>query len=169
MEKILERYERYSYVERQLVANEPESPGNWTLEYNKLKPRIDLLQRNHRHYMGEDLDSLSLKEIQSLEQQLDSALKHIRSRKNQLMYESISELQRKIKEKEKTMAQQVQWEQQQNRNPSSSSFLVPQVPVPRLNIGGGNIYQGEAPEERRNELNLTLEPIYTCNLGCFAL
>ncbi|KAK3039803.1 hypothetical protein RJ639_027116, partial [Escallonia herrerae] len=169
MEKILERYERYSYVERQPVANEPESPGNWTLEYNKLKSRIDLLQRNHRHYMGEDLDSLNLKEIQSLEQQLDSALKHIRSRKNQLMYESISELQRKIKDKEKTMAQQVQWEQQQNRNPSSSSFLVPQVPVPRLNIGGGNNYQGEAPEDRRNELNLTLEPIYTCNLGCFAL
>lgn len=31
--------------------------------------------------MGEDLDSLSLKELQNLEQQLDSALKHIRSRK----------------------------------------------------------------------------------------
>lgn len=34
-----------------------------------------------RHYMGEDLDSLTLKEIQSLEQQLDTALKNIRSRK----------------------------------------------------------------------------------------
>jgi MADS-box transcription factor len=34
-----------------------------------------------RHFMGEDLDSLSLKELQNLEQQLDSALKHIRSRK----------------------------------------------------------------------------------------
>lgn len=31
--------------------------------------------------MGEELDGLSLKELQSLEQQLDSALKHIRSRK----------------------------------------------------------------------------------------
>lgn len=31
--------------------------------------------------MGEDLDSLNLKELQSLEHQLDSALKHIRSKK----------------------------------------------------------------------------------------
>ena len=31
--------------------------------------------------MGEDIENLSLREIQNLEQQLDSALKHIRSRK----------------------------------------------------------------------------------------
>jgi len=31
--------------------------------------------------MGEELDSLNLRGLQSLEQQLDSALKHIRSRK----------------------------------------------------------------------------------------
>ncbi|PHU02227.1 hypothetical protein BC332_27478 [Capsicum chinense] len=36
---------------------------------------------NHRHYMGEDLDSMNLKDLQNLEQQLDSALKLIRSRK----------------------------------------------------------------------------------------
>lgn len=34
-----------------------------------------------RHYLGEDLGSLSLKEIQSLEQQLETALKHIRTQK----------------------------------------------------------------------------------------
>ena len=31
--------------------------------------------------MGEDLDSLSVKELQNLEQQIDTALKHVRSRK----------------------------------------------------------------------------------------
>jgi MADS-box transcription factor len=31
--------------------------------------------------MGEELDSLNLKELQQLEQQLESSLKHIRSRK----------------------------------------------------------------------------------------
>lgn len=75
--------------------------------------------------MGEDLDGLSLRELQHVEQQLDSGLKHIRSRKvselkglrassleyfykvyvethsfnllqNQLMHESIAELQRKV-------------------------------------------------------------------------
>ncbi|KDO70299.1 hypothetical protein CISIN_1g036682mg, partial [Citrus sinensis] len=68
---------------------------NWPLECNNLKAKIDLLQKNQRHYLGEDLESLSLKDIQQLEQQLDTALKHIRSRKNQLMQESISELQKK--------------------------------------------------------------------------
>nr|WAO97430.1 MADS-box transcription factor 27 [Lonicera japonica] len=179
MEKILERYERYSYAERQLVApDSDQSSGNWNLEYAKLKARIELLQRNHRHYMGEDLDTLSLKEIQNLEQQLDSALKHIRSRKNQLMYESISELQKKeraiqeqnsmltkkIKEKEKTVAQQAEWEQQ-NNGPNSSPFLLQQQ-LPCLNIGGN--YQGQAEEERRNDLDLTLEPLFSCHLGCFA-
>ncbi|PNX82355.1 agamous-like mads-box protein agl8-like, partial [Trifolium pratense] len=97
---------------------------NWVLEHAKLKARMEVLQRNQRNYMGEDLDGLSLKELQNLEQQLDSSLKHIRSRKNQVMYESISELQKKdkalqehnnllskkIKEKEKQLAQ----EEQQN-------------------------------------------------------
>ncbi|KAF7806286.1 transcription factor CAULIFLOWER A-like [Senna tora] len=100
MERILERYERYSYSERQLAATTDQSSNceeNWTLEYAKLKARMEVLQRNQKHFMGEDLEGLSLKELQNLEHQLDSALKHIRTRKNQLMYESISELQKKDK------------------------------------------------------------------------
>ncbi|KAI3467215.1 hypothetical protein Pfo_023878 [Paulownia fortunei] len=184
MDRILEKYERYSFAERQLVANEPQSPANWTLEYSKLRARIDLLQRNHRHYMGEDLDSMSLKDLQNLEQQLDTALKNIRSRKNQLLYDSISELQQKekaiqeqnsmlttqIKEKEQGMAQQPQWEQQ-NHGPNAPPppppppfLMAPQFPC--LNIGGA--YEGEAMEARRNELDLTLDSLYSCHLGCFA-
>ncbi|KOM32008.1 hypothetical protein LR48_Vigan01g156400 [Vigna angularis] len=148
--------------------------GNWTIEYTRLKAKIDLLQRNHRHYMGEDLGSMSLKELQSLEQQLDTALKQIRTRRNQLMYESISELQKKekviqeqnnmlakkIKEKEKVAAQQAQWDHPNHG--VNASFLLPQ---PLLNMGGN--YREEAPEVGRNELDLTLEPLYSCHLGCF--
>jgi hypothetical protein len=36
---------------------------------------------SYRHLMGEDLESVNLKELQQLEQQLESSLKHIRSRK----------------------------------------------------------------------------------------
>jgi hypothetical protein len=36
---------------------------------------------NGRQLLGEQLDSLTIKELQQLEQQLDSSLKHIRSRK----------------------------------------------------------------------------------------
>nr|AGT21643.1 PFFUL2 [Physalis pubescens] len=140
MERILERYERYSYAERQLNATDIETPGSWTLEHAKLKARLEVLLRNQRHYAGEDLDSLGMKELQNLEHQLDSALKHIRSRKNQLMHESISELQKKdkalqeqnnnltkkVKEREKELAQRTPWEQQQSHDHlNSSSFVLP--------------------------------------------
>ncbi|RYQ83411.1 hypothetical protein Ahy_B10g102093 [Arachis hypogaea] len=76
---------------------------NWTLEYARLKARVEVLERNQRNFMGQDLQCLSLKELQNLEQQLDSALKQVRSRRvvkpckpwNQLIYEDISVLQEK--------------------------------------------------------------------------
>ncbi|KAE9615462.1 putative transcription factor, K-box [Lupinus albus] len=179
MEKILERHERYAYAERQLVANDSETQGNWTIEYTRLKAKIDLLERNHRHYMGEDLGSMSLKELQSLEQQLDTALKTIRTHRNQLMYESISELQKKekviqeqnnmlakkIKEKEKanTAQQDAPWDQ--SNYIVDTSFLIQHQPLPILNMGRNQ--DQEAPEIVRNELDLSLEPFYFCHLGCF--
>ncbi|XP_028231276.1 agamous-like MADS-box protein AGL8 isoform X2 [Glycine soja] len=107
------------------------------------------------NFMGEDLDSLNLRGLQSLEQQLDSALKHIRSRKNQAMNESISELQKKdrtlrehnnllskkIKEKEKELTPQEQEGLQNNMD--VSSVLVTQ-PLESLTIGG-------SPEVKSNE------------------
>ncbi|XP_060169396.1 agamous-like MADS-box protein AGL8 homolog isoform X3 [Lycium barbarum] len=151
MERVLERYERYSYAERQLVPTDPISPGSWTLEHAKLKTRLEVLQRNQKHYMGEDLDSLSMKELHNVEHQLDSALKHIRSRKNQLMHESISVLQKKdkalqeqnnqlskkMKEREKELAQQNQWDQQNHEIHSSSFVLQQQLDSPHL----GEAYQ----------------------------
>ncbi|KAG5618429.1 hypothetical protein H5410_018253 [Solanum commersonii] len=148
MERILERYERYSYAERQLNATDIETPGSWTLEHAKVKARLEVLQRNQKHYAGEELDTLSMKELQNLEHQLDSALKHIRSRKNQLMHESISELQKKdkalheqnnnlskqVKEREKQMAQQTLWEQQSHDHLNSSSFVFSH-PFNNLHMG----------------------------------
>ncbi|XP_055803799.1 truncated transcription factor CAULIFLOWER A-like [Solanum dulcamara] len=145
MESILERYERYSYAERNMNANDSHPKESWSLEYPKLMPRIELLQRNIRHYMGQDLDPLSLRELQSLEQQIDTSLKRIRSRKNQLMHESISELQKKekalqeqnnfitkkLKENEKT--------QPNSSGQNSATFHVPPSQshqLPNLTIGG---------------------------------
>ncbi|XP_051145109.1 truncated transcription factor CAULIFLOWER A-like isoform X2 [Andrographis paniculata] len=189
MDRILEKYERYSFAERQLVPDEPQSPANWTLEYSKLKARIELLQRNHRHYMGEELENMSSKDLQNLEQQLDTALKNIRSRKNQLLHDSIVELQKKekaiqeqnrmlekkIKEKEMERQQQTQWEQPQHNHcsnapqalvslpPTPPSFLMPSE-LSTLNINGGGAYGDQA---RRNELDLTLDSLYSPHMGCF--
>ncbi|KAL2905353.1 Floral homeotic protein APETALA 1 A [Bienertia sinuspersici] len=49
MEKILERYERYSYAERRLSSNDPDSQVNWTFDFAKLKAKLELLQKNHRY------------------------------------------------------------------------------------------------------------------------
>ncbi|KAK4367629.1 hypothetical protein RND71_011421 [Anisodus tanguticus] len=144
MESILERY---SYAERKLNANDSDPKENWTVEYQKLMSRIELLQRNIRHYMGQDLDPLSLRELQSLEQQIDTSLKRIRSRKNQLMHESISELQKKekaLQEQNNLISKKTQSGQQAQPNSCQNSatfHVLPQPPshshqLPNLTIGG---------------------------------
>ncbi|PON46441.1 MADS-box transcription factor [Parasponia andersonii] len=183
MLRILERYERYSYAERQLLSDDLEPTGSWSLEHAKLKARVDVLQRNQKHFMGEELDSLTLKELQSLEQQLDSALKHVRTRKNQVMYESISELQKKdkalqeqnnllskkIKEKEKDLARQALLNQQQSNDADSSSVLQPQ-PMQVVDIGvpprGENGEEKEVEEaQHQNRGNSQLLPWMLNNLN----
>ena len=149
MDKILERYERYSYAEKALISAESESEGNWCHEYRKLKAKIETIQKCHKHLMREDLDSLNLKELQQLEQQLESSLKHIRSRKSHLMMESISELQKKerslqeenkalqkeLVERQKAAAsrqqqqqqQQMQWEHQAQTQTHAHTQNQPQA------------------------------------------
>ncbi|KAI8541758.1 hypothetical protein RHMOL_Rhmol08G0087200 [Rhododendron molle] len=169
MESILEKYESYSCAERQHVDSAsqpasthhppPETPSPPTPRRHRhlqtYWPTNRSDREEPRHYVGEDLDPLSLRELQSLEHQIDTALKRIRSRKNQLMHESISELQKKqkslqeqnnllakkVKENEKTLGEWTQCNLQQNQGGQSSSTLVlPQLPHPppfrSLTIGG---------------------------------
>lgn len=168
MDKILERYERYSYAERELTGTDADPQGNWTLEYTKLKSKIEILQKNQRHFMGEDINNMGVKELQNLEQQLDFALKQVRSRRNQLMYESISDLQKKektlqeennklgkqLKEKEKELSQFSNTDQP-NQGQNSSSF-VPQLTHPCYTMAGNghgrNTGIGEAPRPQSRTL-----------------
>ncbi|XP_042374787.1 truncated transcription factor CAULIFLOWER A-like [Zingiber officinale] len=149
MEKILERYEQYCYAEKALVSSELDCQGNWHHEYGKLKAKMEALSKSQRHLMGEQLDTLSLRELQQLENQLDNSLKHIRSRKNQVLLDSISELQKKEKalqeqnkslekqilekQKAKALTQQAHWEQAQTSS-SSPPFILADA-NPTLNIG----------------------------------
>ncbi|GAB2216492.1 hypothetical protein Droror1_Dr00024266, partial [Drosera rotundifolia] len=68
---------------------------SWSMEYPKLVAKLEVLQKSLRHYVGEEINSLNLRELQRIEQQVDTALKRVRNRKNQLLHESISELQKK--------------------------------------------------------------------------
>ncbi|KAI7737622.1 hypothetical protein M8C21_017056 [Ambrosia artemisiifolia] len=156
MESILERYERYCHSETQLVAADA-TPRSWTLEYNKLKSRAELLQRNHRHYMGEDIESLSLKEIQNLEQQLDTGLKNIRARKNQLLHESISSLQKKVA---------IFW-----KGDTGAEHYFDKASEGNYNQAASSTAAdgGEGADGTTNQLDLSLQPIYSCHLRHFPL
>ncbi|KAJ9173147.1 hypothetical protein P3X46_016311 [Hevea brasiliensis] len=148
MESILERYERYSSAERQ-VANDSGQQGNLSLECPKLMARIEILQRSLRNFAGEDLDPMSLRELQHLEQQIDNGLKRVRARKNQLYHESLSELQKKdkalheqnsmlskqLKQNEKSMAEHANWEQR-NLGQNPTYFMPPpMLSLPPLTTG----------------------------------
>ncbi|KAK7394368.1 hypothetical protein VNO78_14894 [Psophocarpus tetragonolobus] len=154
VEDVLERYERYSHTALGGATNE--SQGNWSFEYMKLTAKVEVLERNIRNYLGNDLDPLSLKELQSLEQQLDTSLKRIRSRKNQVMNQSISELHKraralqeqnsklaKMKEKAMTVTEGAQSgpetpsQNARTLNISSSQLLqAPQRLLPSLTLSG---------------------------------
>ncbi|XP_073003186.1 agamous-like MADS-box protein AP1 [Typha latifolia] len=127
MEKILECYQQRSYAERAISEENPISQEICCNKYCKLNSKVDTSQIRPRHSMGQQYDSFKLKEVQQLELRLDTALRRIRSRKNQLLFESIAELLNKEKslleqisileklignDKTKALAQQSNWEQQ---------------------------------------------------------
>lgn len=151
MEGILERYERHCYAQRQLTAADAQSQqqASWDMEYPKLISKLEVLERNMRHYVGEDIDAMTLRELQQLEQQVDTALKRIRSRKNQLMHESISQLHKtgrtmqeqndllakQVKGHEKTQATQQQIEEEQSSGQILTLPLSHSLPFRSLSIG----------------------------------
>ncbi|KAF1887771.1 hypothetical protein Lal_00023779 [Lupinus albus] len=116
MLKTLERYQKCNYGAPEANVSSREAlvmELSTQQEYLKLKARYEALQRSQRNLMGEDLGSLSSKELESLERQLDSSLKQIRSTrfklvkkfyldlpmleiKTQFMLDQLSDLQRKL-------------------------------------------------------------------------
>ncbi|KAK1293048.1 Floral homeotic protein APETALA 1-2 [Acorus calamus] len=172
MEGILKKYERHSDSRKEAVEVDPSSQASWNFEYGKLKSKVESLQKDQRQLLGQDLDSLNQRDLHHLENQLEAALKNVRSRKNHLFVNSIAELQKKEKllqeqnkelekklnekegdkEKERAQIQQTSWEQQsqgqQGSSSSSTSFLPPEQP-PILNVGSR--VGGEERAEGQNQ------------------
>ncbi|XP_027340532.1 MADS-box transcription factor 1-like isoform X3 [Abrus precatorius] len=98
MLKTLERYQKCNYGAPEANVSTREAlvmEFSSQQEYLKLKARYEALQRSQRNLMGEDLGPLSSKDLESLERQLDSSLKQIRSTRTQFMLDQLSDLQRK--------------------------------------------------------------------------
>ncbi|KAL5567770.1 hypothetical protein UlMin_024345, partial [Ulmus minor] len=94
MNMILERYRQFSYAsqENKIVENDSQ---NLFQEITRLKVQYESLQQSERHLLGEDLEGLSLKELQNIEKQLDKTLSQTRQRKSQLLVEQLEELRKK--------------------------------------------------------------------------
>ncbi|XP_064962807.1 agamous-like MADS-box protein MADS3 [Musa acuminata AAA Group] len=92
--KTLERYQRCCYAPQDPNVANGEAQS-WYQEMSKLKVKFESLQRSQRHLLGEDLGPLSVKELQQLERQLESALSQARQRKTQLMMDKMEELRKK--------------------------------------------------------------------------
>jgi len=60
-----------------------------------LRQQLQNLQENHRQMMGEQLSGLGVKELQTMESQLEMSLKGVRMKKDQILMDEIQELKRK--------------------------------------------------------------------------
>eukprot|EP00268_Persea_americana_P019628 TRINITY_DN20092_c0_g1_i2.p1 TRINITY_DN20092_c0_g1~~TRINITY_DN20092_c0_g1_i2.p1 ORF type:complete len:146 (+),score=31.12 TRINITY_DN20092_c0_g1_i2:93-530(+) len=79
--KILERYQQCSASGAVEAGTSLRDTQSSYQEYSKLKARVEVLQRSERNLLGEDLEPLSLKELEQLENQLEMSLKRIRTTK----------------------------------------------------------------------------------------
>ncbi|KMZ74489.1 hypothetical protein ZOSMA_127G00090 [Zostera marina] len=96
MPKTLERYQKCSYAPSETAAQVPSrETQNSHHEYQRLKARVEMLQRSQRNLLGEDLSDLSAKELDQLENQIEMSLRSIRSVKTQLMADQLNDLKRK--------------------------------------------------------------------------
>ncbi|XP_061344225.1 truncated transcription factor CAULIFLOWER D-like [Gastrolobium bilobum] len=152
MEDILERYERQTHTELSGANNE--SQGNWSFEYIKLTAKVEVLERNLRNFVGHDLDPMSMRELQSLEQQLDTSLKS----KTAWLARALEEQNRKLakmKEKEKTFTEHPHnCPENLGQNPSTVNLCSPellpsQTLLPSLTLSGN--LQGRAWLEEKAE------------------
>ncbi|KAM3698566.1 hypothetical protein ACB098_06G198100 [Castanea mollissima] len=158
--KTLERYQQSCFTPQDnSIERETQS---FYQEYAKLKAKYDSLQITQRHLLGEDLGPLSVKELQSLEKQLEGALQLARQRKTQIMIEEMEELRKKLNEEGHTLkAIQTIWGS--TSAAGNSNFVFHPSPLnpmecqtePVLQIGFTHYAQegSSAPKSMSNEGN----------------
>ncbi|KAL8260956.1 hypothetical protein R6Q59_025005 [Mikania micrantha] len=96
MLKTLERYEKCSFgpPEQRKPAKEDLQEQSSYQEYMRLKERYDALKQLERNYYGEEIDSLTTNELESLERQLHCSLKQIRTIRTQSLIDKLYEQQK---------------------------------------------------------------------------
>nr|QIZ31306.1 MADS-box protein SOC1-2 [Larix kaempferi] len=95
MQKILERYKKYSQESGISITTKEQDSQYLNREITNIEERINILESSQRKMLGECLESCSLKEIIHLESQAERGLSLIRARKNDILEDQIQQLERK--------------------------------------------------------------------------
>ncbi|KAG7976513.1 hypothetical protein I3843_06G152900, partial [Carya illinoinensis] len=95
MKSVVERYNK----EKEKSDKQYSRPANievkfWQREAAALGQQLQYLQECHRQFMGEELSSLRVEDLQNLETQLEMSLKGIREKKGEIFTDQIKELNR---------------------------------------------------------------------------
>ncbi|CAA7035943.1 unnamed protein product [Microthlaspi erraticum] len=94
MKSVIDRYNK-SKIEQQQLLNPTSEVKFWQREAAVLRQELHALQENHRQIMGEQLNGLSVNELNNLENQLEISLRGIRMKKEQMLTHEIQHLSQK--------------------------------------------------------------------------
>ncbi|OIT07681.1 PREDICTED: MADS-box transcription factor 23-like isoform X1 [Nicotiana attenuata] len=91
VKSIVERYNKTKDEHHQL-HNPVSELKYWQKEAAMLRQQLQELQQNHRQVMGEQLYGLTIKDLQNLENRLETSIRGIRTKKEQILHDEIQEL-----------------------------------------------------------------------------
>ncbi|XP_020270078.1 MADS-box protein AeAP3-2-like isoform X2 [Asparagus officinalis] len=148
MHHIIERYQRATNVRFDDIETHHQQ---LFLEITRMRNEADKLQASMRKFNGEDLTTLTLNDLNQLEDQLEYSLNKVRTRKHQLMHQQLDNLRRKehLLEDQNTYLYRALSEHQASmEHQTATDHKVGEIAMLEH---FGNLYQEEGP---RNVLQL---------------
>ncbi|CAK7337154.1 unnamed protein product [Dovyalis caffra] len=94
MNDTLQRYRQCCYSAKDSGPLE-DGPQTLYQEVSRLRAKCETLERCQRNFLGEDLEPLTVKELEKIEKQLEKTLSQARQKKIEVMVDRIEELRKK--------------------------------------------------------------------------